>query len=128
MTRVTAEQLAEWKALADAATPGPWTIEKPGMHPTLGFADGIIIAAVARGMGIYAKPPTGSYPANDRAFIADTREAIPALVAEVERLREALRRLGSCEAFKGARALDQDRDEELLARIDFARAALEDGT
>lgn len=37
---------------------------------------------------------------------------------------EALRRLGSTEAFTVSRTLDRDRDDELIARIDFAREAL----
>lgn len=95
MSPVTAEQLEEWKMLADAATPGPWTTEKPGMDAATGFASGVIVAAVARGRGIYANPPGGSYPANDRRFIAAARMAVPALAAEVERLRDLLRELAA---------------------------------
>ena len=40
-------------------------------------------------------------------------------------LREALERLGSMEAFNLSRAIDPKHDAELLARIDFARAALD---
>ena len=42
------------------------------------------------------------------------------LLAEVRRMRAALERLGSCEAFDGAGVMDP----ETRARIDFARAAL----
>lgn len=44
--------------------------------------------------------------------------------AEVVRLREALTRLGSVEAFDVPRVMSPTADAELLARIDFARAAL----
>jgi hypothetical protein len=43
---------------------------------------------------------------------------------EVRRLREVLERLGSMEAFDVARGVRLPTDKELLARIDFARAAL----
>lgn len=46
--------------------------------------------------------------------------------AEIERLRSAIRRIGSMEAFREAGVLDRESREgrELLARIDFAREAL----
>jgi hypothetical protein len=37
-------------------------------------------------------------------------------------LETKLKRLGSMEAFTGSRSIDKDRDAELLARIDYARA------
>lgn len=58
----------------------------------------------------------------------ETSDAALSLKAEVERLRGALERLGSMEAFEGARATDAVRDAELLARITFARAALSQST
>lgn len=39
-------------------------------------------------------------------------------------LREALQRLASMEAFAAPRAVHASNDEELLLRIDFARAAV----
>jgi hypothetical protein len=93
MNPVAAEQLEEWRALADAATPGPWTTQKPGMDSATGFAGGVIVAAVARGQGIYANPPGGSYPENDRRFIAAARTAVPAQAAVIRRLRDLLREL-----------------------------------
>lgn len=49
-------------------------------------------------------------------------EQLQAIEAERDGLRKALVRLGSMEAFEGSRSIDKDRDRELLARIDFARA------
>ena len=98
----TAEQRAEWARLADEATPGPWRPgrEPPpvcndwfdrlpvGTHPvestgTL-FALGAAVAATAH--------------AGDAAFIAASRDAVPALLADLaaaeserDALREALR-------------------------------------
>lgn len=42
-------------------------------------------------------------------------------------LREALERLGSNEAFDVARGFQHPQDDELIARIDYARAALQEG-
>ena len=86
---------AALRALADAATPGPWTCERPGVDEESGFADGVIVAATAPGQGIFASAPHGSFPANDRRFIVAARSAVPALCDEVDRLRaenETLRR------------------------------------
>lgn len=90
---ITQAQLDEWRALAEKATPGPWTTERPAgeVH---GFARGVLIAATApsKRNRVYADPPGGSYPAADQDLIAASRTAVPALVAEVERLRTLLRR------------------------------------
>ena len=43
---------------------------------------------------------------------------------EIRRLREALERVGSSEAFLVARSFVPGQDDELIARIDFAREAL----
>jgi hypothetical protein len=56
-----------------------------------------------------------------QARAADIRAVLEAL----SRAEGALERLGSTEAFDVARAIDPERDAELLARIDFARAALD---
>jgi hypothetical protein len=58
-------------------------------------------------------------------FIGCARTDIPALLAEIDRLKAALTRLGSCEAFVMACGLGPDmRSREIVARIDYARAAL----
>lgn len=82
------------QALCDAATEGPWVWEDnklgspatgDGDHLTWdGGEDGL----EGRGTRII-ETDGGYYPprANDRAFIAAAREAMPALIQEVRRLR-----------------------------------------
>ena len=48
-------------------------------------------------------------------------------VVENRRLRDALVRLGSMEGFDLGRAISETGDKELLARISFARKAVEGG-
>ena len=56
---------------------------------------------------------------------AAAEATISSLRAENERLRAALLRLGSIEAFDMPRVIDERADAELLARIDYARAAID---
>lgn len=76
---ITSEELEAIEALANAATPGPWTrdfygrIESPTIH-------------VVRGQG-------GCKMHVDAEFIAASRQIIPALVEEVRRLRTALEKI-----------------------------------
>ncbi|KKM14693.1 hypothetical protein LCGC14_1703600 [marine sediment metagenome] len=82
------EKLAKWAALCEAATPGPWSVEPDGECP-------VLVAAVAPGARVFADPPGGSYPYNDRLLIAEQRTAMPALLAEVERLKRSLAESGT---------------------------------
>ncbi len=75
------------RALYEASTPGPWTADRPAKDAD-GWPAGVIVAAVARGQGIYADPPGGSYPESDRRWIIAAHNAFPALldrIAELER-------------------------------------------
>ena len=77
---VTARQLAAWKRLCEAASPEPWTVRKAGTdRDDTPWYDVFI-----------ALPPDG-YPATrrraDAELMAAARTALPALIAEVERLR-----------------------------------------
>lgn len=74
-------KLEEWKKLADSATPGPWEVYNGGWHLGIEAADGSI-ASVEHCDAFDGKPSA--------AFIAASREAVPALIEEVERLRETL--------------------------------------
>ena len=78
---LTDAQLAVWKALADAATPGPWYFRtcRFGDKIETALHKGDVIDGEVRDMII--DPCNGD-------FIADAREAVPALIDEVERLRE----------------------------------------
>lgn len=104
---MTDEELVRIERLANNATPGPWTTEKPKANDD-GWATGVVIAATYGGQGIFAKngkpartkptghvyadPPGGQMPAADQAFLAAGREAVPELIAEVRRLRGELAR------------------------------------
>jgi hypothetical protein len=69
-----ADRLAELAALADAATPEPWTTEGPwSLGHTVVGPRGYLIDAVDGGVPCMTGP--------DAAFIAASREAVPALIA-----------------------------------------------
>ena len=105
---MTEDELKAIEARANAATPGPWTIEKPRVDGE-GWATGVVIAATFAGQGIFSKSgrparvkPTGrvyrearggQYPANDQTFIAHSREDIPSLLAEVRRMQAFVQRM-----------------------------------
>ena len=77
---ITQEQLARWRALADAATPGPW-------EQVTEFGEWWISGPdIERHFVI---DTTNGVNAQNADFIAAAREAVPALLAEVERLRAA---------------------------------------
>jgi hypothetical protein len=66
--------------------------------------------------------------ADDPSHVADLRNKaktiLEPLLAERDRYRAALERLGDMNAFDLPRATDPVRDAELLARIDYAREVL----
>lgn len=68
------------KARADAATPGPWTAGGAFTHPWE-----VHIAAHLPFVELAHTTQGGA----DAAFVAHTREDVPTLVAELERLRDA---------------------------------------
>ena len=89
-------KLDEWKALADAATPGPWGMCDGGQFD-LGTIRRITPDDPICELGGFYEPNTVA----NATFIAAAREAIPALIGEVERLtreRDELR-----EALEAAR-------------------------
>jgi hypothetical protein len=102
---ITQEQLEEWKKLAEKATPGPWYITgdpwfrdcsgvlagNPDPHVAPMIADCEQLAG-EREEWRNDHPGIACGDADDdAAFIAASRTAVPSLVSEVERLREALR-------------------------------------
>lgn len=76
----------------------------------------------AKGNCLVCSQPANGYCSRD---YQNKNDEVERLRADRDRLREKLARLGSMEAFVMARAVDADRDEELIARIDFAREALQ---
>ena len=76
---MTQAELDALKALADAATPGPWL--------TNGWYDGIRYSILFSANERFTETLAYNLNREDAAFIAATRAAVPALIAEVERLR-----------------------------------------
>lgn len=75
---VTEEQRKKWRALADAATEGPWEPHVPYQRDE----------AEGAGPNHDARSSLGLKRAqDDAAFIAEARTAVPALLDEVERLQ-----------------------------------------
>jgi len=85
---MTDEQLAAIRAMCAAATPEPWIIGHvlihPDMHRSVHDADGLMLANCD-----LRNRPAADTEVNV-AFIAGSRAAVPALLAEVERLRGLL--------------------------------------
>lgn len=114
---ITDADLARWARLADAATRGPWHVDNDLERMSAAWVERVepdenapqppAIAQVFTGTGEAPQggredllvanawgPPVGEmqHQAN-AAFIAESRTAVPALVAEVQQLRKALRDL-----------------------------------
>ncbi len=91
---MTNEELDRLEALANGATEGPWDWEPHGQRPD-GSMDEALFAGPSElhGMLIHrlnilnAGADWDRNGANNRAFIAAARTAVPALIAEVRRLR-----------------------------------------
>lgn len=113
---MTHEELQAIKARAEAATPGPWrqgfasmscvrpheTASHPGppecVYDVMKWIDSNDHVSAANGDEICGPDDYGNHPReNDCAFIAHARTDVPALVAEVERLREMIRDAGILE-------------------------------
>ena len=75
-------------ARANAATEGPWRVGNVETWHVFGDPNGDVMA---RGLGRVVLRANENFPhANDMAFIAAARTDVPALCAEVERLRAVL--------------------------------------
>lgn len=104
---MTDEELATIKARAEAATPGPWKLDDyiglesytvcldyvpENQNRTTGYgagSEGTAICVLDDEM--YFEYSSDTERLANAEFIAHAREDVPALVAEVERLQEALR-------------------------------------
>ncbi len=95
---LTDGHLAAWEALASAATPGPWAWKRPyesaDYHELVNPAGAVVTQDGAAG-GEYSPDIDVSGP--DAAFIAMSRDVVPALIAAVRerdaenaRLREKM--------------------------------------
>ena len=115
---MTEDELATIDARATEATPGPWSY--PGDPWTF------VHDASGRSLLDLDEPRGFEQTQRDAAFIAASREDVPALVAEVRRLREALAWYGDL----GNYLPDPPHNTHAMAGILFdcggrARAALE---
>jgi len=72
-----AEELARLRALAEAASPAPWTIDQD--------ARGTAVYDVTGSVTICRSVTAAVQCRNDAAFIAAAREAVPALLDALER-------------------------------------------
>jgi hypothetical protein len=84
---ITKEQLKAWRDAAEKATAGPWFDDGECT------GNGSVVMSEAIGLRVAHLPRTKNVVNQeaDAEFIAISREAVPALVAEVERLRAVLR-------------------------------------
>ncbi len=78
---MTKDELDRLDALANAATGGPWEVGDPYNSRTVS-----LVAVYGLGMEV-----ADTQTERDAAFIAAARSAVPALVAEVKRLRRLAR-------------------------------------
>jgi hypothetical protein len=108
-TKVTDDALDDLERKAKAATPGPWTREKPPSNED-GWATGVVVAGTPGRQTVYANPPGGSFPSADCDFISAANPAVVlALVAELRRLRELEQAVESTTAeFGGWRHAEAD--------------------
>jgi hypothetical protein len=101
---ITDEDLSRWEALAKMSTAGPWTVRGP----------------TARSIeGPFGHHVTDTEYCDDAAFIAAARDAVPALCAEVRRLREVIDVSDS----KGGEAFDSE--IAVVAERDALRAEVD---
>ena len=77
------DKLDEWRRLIDAATPGPWTKDAGEL-----CNQDSIWSEKCRG---YIQVTADVFEGTDKDFIAAAREAVPALLDEVEQLRAAVK-------------------------------------
>lgn len=94
---VTRADLQRWKVLAVSATPGPWRYDGVDIDQLTDAGKGYPLDAYPDSHTVVVgKCECGNLNVaimrrDDAAFIAESRVAVPALIAEVERLRAALR-------------------------------------
>ena len=80
------------EALANAASPGPWSHEVDDDPPDVGIcADGCLVAIVHSHANLQTSIRLGTdFNHDDARFIATARTAIPQLISELRRAREEL--------------------------------------
>jgi hypothetical protein len=107
--------------LLEKATDGPWA-RQSGCVPYVVRSHGQQI------LRCYKNDNVASIDREaNAALIVALVNAYPALREEIERLKSAVERLGSMEAFTSAHIVDQSSADgrELIARVEFARRTLQ---
>ena len=113
---ITTKQLDEWEALAKAATDGPWEVydvsevdvegaDSENPDNVSAIARGIQTAA---GIGLNKGEDYELFDEADADFISASREAVPALIAEVRRMLpvvEAARLEADCYSYESRNRL-----------------------
>ena len=90
---ITNEQITEWRRLAEAATPGPW-------EEVAESGEWWMTTATDEDGSLYVIPDTANMNQADVDFIVASRSAVPALLAEVERLQWELDECRSVYGYK----------------------------
>ena len=89
-TELTDDYLDRLQAICDAATEGPWIVcPMPELAP-----DGYSLMFRGVGTDVYAKNPHATVAGNNQEFTAESRTALPLLIAEVRRLRDEVASAG----------------------------------
>ena len=89
---MTAERISELRALAAAASPGPWNHDIVWLpNSILGPVHKTDDSDTTEEVLLFADPDFGHKP-QDLAFIAASRTAIPELLDEIQELREEVER------------------------------------
>lgn len=92
MTAPTPEERAEWQALGEAATDGPWEASRFfwKIGSTRGMPDEWWVSVEARGSVIACMPEEAPISVPNAAFIAAAREGWPRTLAALEEAEESL--------------------------------------
>ena len=91
-----AERLAEIRAMAEAATPGPWIVVQRGDDASENFLIGFgRDSQIAQDIYIttdhlHASESNGASALDDATFTAQARQVIPELLGEMDRLKAEL--------------------------------------
>jgi hypothetical protein len=84
---MTEEDLQQWRALSEKASPGPWCHVQTRTSRGEIHCDVVRVGPQQTTLAYDGDGGDADFYERDAAFIAVAREAVPALIAEVERLR-----------------------------------------
>jgi len=110
---MTDDELTALEKLCDAATPGPWTIDDaPRLQGSINAGIHQVAAAMGQAAMHDRRGDTAEVQRANAAFIAIARDTLPALLAELRRLRAAMSLAEArCEgAGLAAMSLSRERD------------------